>query len=361
MQFHQIGKQLKKKILFVIPSLNSGGAERVVSTLASNLNKNLFEVYLVTLVKADVNYELDVPHVYHVQAPRILLAMPKLIQLSKSIKPDLLFTTLTYQNVLIVSLISFFKNIKIVCRESTILSINNARLRFAFLFNFFIKKTYNRFACIVCQSKDMYQDLIKNYLISEKKIKIINNPIDLHLNPFLRSGNRNSTPIFITVAMLRSEKGVSRILEILSKINFDFEYWIVGEGTEREQIITFIDSCPSLQQKVKLLGYQKNVPQLLAQADLFLQGSFFEGFPNALLEAGAQGLPAIAFDCPGGTKEIIKNGVNGFLVEDDNMFLEKIHEAVNMNWNTKEIRSVVETQFGLPIIIGQYEKILSEL
>jgi glycosyltransferase involved in cell wall biosynthesis len=113
-----------------------------------------------------------------------------------------------------------------------------------------------------------------------------------------------------------------------------------------------------LKNKVKFLGYSKSIPVLLAQADYFLQGSFYEGFPNALLEAGAQGLPVIAYDCPGGTKEIIEDGINGFLVDNEDMFLDRIHSALKLNWNAFGIRTHIQKHFGLESIMSKYEQMI---
>ncbi|MCP3931083.1 MAG: glycosyltransferase family 4 protein, partial [Bacteroidetes bacterium] len=70
----------------------------------------------------------------------------------------------------------------------------------------------------------------------------------------------------------------------------------------------------NLEDSVFLLGQVENPVALLKQADIFVFTSYYEGFPNALCEAMAEGLPAISFDCPSGPSDIIDNGKNGILV-----------------------------------------------
>ena len=66
--------------------------------------------------------------------------------------------------------------------------------------------------------------------------------------------------------------------------------------------------------RILLPGLTKDAAQALNEASLFVLPSRFEGYPNALLEALAQGLPVLATACPGGTVEILANGVHGMLV-----------------------------------------------
>ena len=89
--------------------------------------------------------------------------------------------------------------------------------------------------------------------------------------------------------------------------------WIVGEGGERDEISQLIVQL-HLEEHVHLLGYQSNVYKYLKYADLFVQTSLYEGCPNALIEAVAAGLPAIATDCLSGPDEVLLQGQGGDLI-----------------------------------------------
>ena len=80
-----------------------------------------------------------------------------------------------------------------------------------------------------------------------------------------------------------------------------------------------------LSSKITHVPFTDKVPEYLKESDIFLQGSFVEGFPNALLESCAVGTPVIAFNALGGIDEIIQDGVNGFMVDNiDDLRIELI-------------------------------------
>ena len=95
----------------------------------------------------------------------------------------------------------------------------------------------------------------------------------------------------------------------------------------------------------------------MARADVMLLSSQYEGFPNVVLESHAFGVPVIAFDCPGGTKEIIEDGVNGLLIESGNVerLLESIVNYDKRSFISSSIKNIVEEKYALSTIIGEYE------
>src|SRR5690606_13086132 len=108
----------------------------------------------------------------------------------------------------------------------------------------------------------------------------------------------------ITVARLSKEKGIPRILKILSKLTIPFHYTLIGMGHEKDSIFYLIEKY-ALSNKITHISFTKNVSKHMKNNDFFLQGSYFEGFPNCLIESCVVGTPVIAFNVPGGTKEII--------------------------------------------------------
>jgi glycosyltransferase involved in cell wall biosynthesis len=194
--------------------------------------------------------------------------------------------------------------------------------------------------------------------IPDSRISIINNPITGHFKLKSPKEKANGVREFITVGRLNKEKGHERLLNILAKYDKPFHYTIIGDGPLKDQLFKQIDEL-HLTDKVKYINFTKDVEAYLSKSDLFLQGSFVEGFPNALLESCAVGTPAIAFNAPGGTKEIIEQGVNGFLAGTEEEFLAYLKESRPLE--AQKIKSSVEAKFSQEHIIRKYETLFFEL
>jgi glycosyltransferase involved in cell wall biosynthesis len=122
----------------------------------------------------------------------------------------------------------------------------------------------------------------------------------------------------VTVANLRPEKGHDTLLAAAPRIlasHPDVTFTFAGGGPRRDALETLTRAL-SLTDRVRFLGECRDVPSVLAGADLFVLPSRSEAFPNAVLEAMAAGLPVVATDV-GGIPEIVRNGENGVLVRPD--------------------------------------------
>lgn len=366
----------KVKVYFVIYSLAKGGAERVFSVIANGLDKSKFEVTVITITsdyKQLYVLDNDVIHI-DLNIKKSLFAVKKLFEIIKTGNPNVVFSTIGQVNIIVgfigILLKSFFGlKTYFMMRETSIPSINNQKSQYpAWLLTFLIKKIYPRFDLIIAQGKNMKSDLIDNFAIEQTKIHIINNPIE-PLN-YSISKNENSNinylkeHVFITVGNLSTIKGYDRLLEVMKRISdtVKFKYYILGSG-DQEQIIKQTISEFDLQENCILTGSVNNVQEYLLRADLFIQCSYYEGFPNVLIEANQVGLPVVAFDVPGGTSEIIENGKNGYLVKDGDIdsFVEHIILALNTDFNKKEIITQTNAKFSKSKIIAEYEELFIQV
>lgn len=348
----------KKKIVFVSESLKAGGAQRIVAFLAKNMNSTLFDVKLVVIgFKDQTVFDIDGVAVEYLNKSRLLKALPEIFKIFKSEKPNIVFSSIGHINVILGISSIFFKKIKFVAREASVIStmINYSSVNSSF-FTFLIRKSYKKFSKIICQSEDMSNDFIDNFKIRKEQLVVINNPITKIIN-FKQRKEINDKVNFVTVGRLSEEKGHERLLKGLAKIvAFDFTYTIIGKGPLLNDIQNKVKQL-GLEEKVDFIDHRSDILNELLKYDYFLQGSFVEGFPNALLESCSVSTPVIAFKAPGGTKEIVVEGVNGYLVKNQREFEETIQDLDKLKAISKDVKirnSVVE-KFDSKRILNTYE------
>ncbi|MDO6596774.1 glycosyltransferase [Oceanihabitans sp. 2_MG-2023] len=354
----------KIKITFVIPSLAAGGAERILSFVAKNIDKNKFQpTLLVVGFEKDTVYDVSNLEVAYLNKTRVLKAVFAIVKHFRSQKPQIVVSSIFHLNTIIAYLSIGFPKIKFAAREANVLSVlaehdRGNRLSFS---KKIIVKAYKLVDCLICQSKDMQNDMMANYGVAQNKTALINNPITFNAAPKTETRNSNKPLQIITVGRLSKEKGHARIIEVLSKLKFPFHYFMIGDGNEKEYIVDLIRT-KGIENQVTQIDYIKDVEGYLRMSDVFLLGSYSEGFPNALIESCVVGTPIIAFNAPGGINEIIAPGKNGFII---NTVDECVKELTKLNNNysfsPKTVNQIVVNNFNSKKIINQYEELFIKL
>jgi glycosyltransferase involved in cell wall biosynthesis len=347
-------------ILFVLPSLNPGGAERVVSFLARKFYEDDQNVELLILGKEKKEfYETGNLPVYYLNRSRLLFSVWEIVSFIKARKPDIVFSSIGQINIFMGIISCFFKKTRFIAREASVVS---ERARYgdnkSRLLSCIARLSYKNLDAIVCQCEDIRVDLSSSFNIEDRKLHIIGNPITMRLSePNMNGVSSLGKVKFITVGRLSEVKGHSRIILGLSKIKtYDFHYTLVGNGPLRRKIEEEIEGH-NLKDKVTFIKYTSKVLEEIAKNDYFLQGSFVEGFPNAVLESCSIGVPVIAFNCPGGTRDIIGEK-SGYLIENQSEFeslLVDLHERKKFAKNP--IIDSVFSKYEAEYIIGKYKDV----
>ncbi len=362
-------KMKKTRILFFIPFMNGGGAERVIMTLLSHLDRQVYEPILV-MMKREGRYLDMIPkdiEVIDLKATQARYAVFKIISVIKDKKPDVVFSTLAYLNLIVAIIRPFFsKNITFIARESNTVSVRNKREKYPRLFDWLYKKVYKNFDVIVTQAKFMRDDLIENYGIDKSKMVIIYNPLnteDVAQKSLEDKGVNLPSDKYnlLAVGKLGYQKGYDILLPIMTRLDESYHLTILGEGGDKEKLEVQIKEL-GLESSVTMAGFSDNPFAYMKRADVLVLSSRYEGLANVVLEANYCGTPTVAFSSPGGVSEIVEEGKNGFLVApfDKEAFAKMIEKTKVHDFDAQAMSDMTKERFAIEKIIHHYDTILKK-
>ena len=354
----------KIKILIVVPSLICGGVQRTAAVLCNYMDTVKYEVTLVVLNNTNPFFQITNKEIKIIDMgiPKVRNSLFPVLKLTKYIKPDIILLTSNHLNLFFgIFKWLFPKKMKIIARESSIVSINNKRAPNPVFYDWLTRVFYKKIDLVVCQSEYMQHDLVKNYNIKIGKTTVIYNAVI----PVLLNVESISAPEFvrfIAVSRLSEEKGLDRLIRAVSHIKIPYQFTIIGEGDMHNRLQALINEL-ALQQKIFLTGRKELPFAEVNKPDLFLMGSYYEGFPNAMLEAIAAGIPVVAFNAPGGIAELVVNYENGIMVEgnDEQAFAEAIQKALDHKFDKKKMTESVLKRFNIDNIMEQWYELFESL
>ena len=272
---------------------------------------------------------------------RIRLVKKKLSEILNEIKPDVVITVRRNDLLLLPQL-------KISSHPSIIKEIHSNR----FIYNFKAKKLFNRLYNIFLYIRETYT--LKKYdkvvvLSDEEKAlyKGFNNIVtipNLLTIPLPAQTSTLSYKKVISVGRLTSEKQQSHLIKAWKIINEKHPDWkleIYGEGRLYQTLFQQINNS-GLENSVFLKGAVNDLTQAYSESSIFALSSQSEGFSLVILEAMACGLPVVSYDCPTGPRSLISEGVEGFLVELNNV--EQLAERLNYLIEHEDVRRTMGTK-----------------
>jgi glycosyltransferase involved in cell wall biosynthesis len=305
-------------VLFLLPSLAAGGAERVMLTLLRHFDRSKFTVELAVLTARGAQMIDDLPSgvvVHDLHCSRVRVALAPIARLIWRRRPAVVFSTLGHLNLALAIIRAFLPaSTRLIARETVVISENLEATGRPWLWRFLYRAFYPRFDAVVCQSEDMRSDLVDRYRLPATRATVIHNPVDAERVRALAAGGEAAAshwpaltggPRLLAAGRLVRQKGFDLLIEALAdERHAKATLVVLGDGPLRAELERRAASN-GVSDRLVFVGHQRNPFPFFAAADAFVLSSRFEGFPNVVLEALACATPVIATPAPGGVREIL--------------------------------------------------------
>ena len=333
-----------KRVLVFIESLDGGGAEAILRNTVSVIDKSKFDITVVTETDNERYTDEVRSYVHHRSFTKRNGSVLNEIVNKVIIKYSLLASEKAVRN----NLIKGDYDVEIAFCEGYATKVigNSGRKnckKIAWVHTDVInhpwseaihggaeneRKCYENFDAIVCVSETMKESFVKKYGMAEK-VHVVYNVID---DEETRRKSEESVnldlprPIFALAGRLTQVKGYDRLVRICAKLRdmgYDFSVAVLGKGEEEENIKKLI-SKNSLDERIKLFGFQENPHKFIKNSDVFVCSSYAEGYSTAVSEAVILGVPVITTECSG-MREIFGGEDCGIICENSD---EALFEAM---------------------------------
>ncbi|QQG36335.1 MAG: glycosyltransferase [Micavibrio aeruginosavorus] len=302
----------RKKVAFILPNFNAGGAERVMITVANHLDRRMFDPLIIafddsgplrSLVNSDVR-------IVALGASRVSRGLTPYIGAIRKERPDVVISTMVHLNFIVLLARLFVSGVPVIVREAVTPSYFSGKLSKRLILQAGYMALYPFADKIVSPTRMVFDEMPWVLRRMEHKMLRIFNPVDLEkvkapFDPGLRSLHASpGQKLFVAAGRLVDQKGFDLLIDGLSgwRERNDWRLLILGEGPDHQKLQTQIDRSGLSQ--VSLLGFVSEPWRYYAVADAFLLPSRHEGLPNVALEALAMGAPVIAAHTAGGIAEI---------------------------------------------------------
>lgn len=354
----------EKNILFVSSSLDGGGAERALSTLANDFSDMGYDVEFIALHSKIVKYKLrdniSLKFIDYKGSNRIASSLSKLALLRHEIKRSKshVIVTFMYETTMYVLVASLGLGKKVIISERND-PYQEPNSRFI---RFLRNSCYQLADWLVCQTNDAKKYFNKRL---QMRSSVILNPVNISLSSF--GGER--TKRVVTWCRLSKQKNIPLLLNAFyefQKKHSEYRLDIYGEGKLLDSLKVLSETL-GISNKVNFCGFSTNVHKEVRDAAMFVLPSNYEGLSNSMLEAMVLGIPTICTDCPiGGARMIIKNGENGILVpvnDKDALVKAMCQIAEDKSLATKLSKNSVKLKQNLDskVIAKQWERLIESV
>lgn len=365
------------KILFIIPTLERGGSEKVLTTIVQHIDLSKFDVTVVVVSRPGVYYD-QLPNQVHkvlIGAHRVKWAALALMRTIRRANPDVVVSfNVNHLNLIVIPalLLIRFRG-SFVTRESSVLSMVTAKKgKLRKFINALYRILNQRATQVVAQSSFTARDLTENFGCKPSQIVVINNPVNYR--QIHKDTAKNSSSLLpsdkvnlLAVGRLSPVKGYDMLIKGFALLPDNYYLTILGGETYENpeyahQLYQLVESL-GLNARVNFADFQPNPYPYMQKTDFLTITSHYEGFPNVAVEAMALGTPVIAFNSPGGHNDLIKDGINGWLIPfgDLEAWATTIIQASGATIDRSAMQQHIRNTYDVPYVVQSYELLLSKL
>ncbi len=309
-----------QRIAFILPHFRMGGAEQVVLRLLTSLDRTRFQPILILqssqgALLDQVPADVECHDLGNARASRAVLRLAKILRKERF---DLSYTATNAGNLMVLAALRLSgASTRAIISEHTPLSgfLGQAKARQIRIG--LMRALYPTASALVAPLPQIGEEHLSILGKRVPQFTCLPNPVVERIAD-LPTKQRRLTRL-VSVGRLAEEKRFDLMIDAFAHAyaqNSDLRLTIHGEGPCRMQLETQI-KVYGLEHAIKLPGLNRDIPQALADADMFLCTSRVEGLGNAIIEAMAAGLPVLSVDCPFGPPHLLENGESGALVRSD--------------------------------------------
>ena len=315
---------MQKKLIFFYPSFERGGATKILIRVINYLLKKNIEIYLFSHNASYKDFIKSKKFIIHgsniKNKSRLYYNLLTTINLLKFlIQNNEKNTIFSFQSHLpAIILAKLFKK-KIIIRNSEEIfgATKYADKKMHAFIILMLKAVFYNLADTIIAISTKSKKSLEKIMINKNKVKLIYNPYLINNNKFKKTKNNNNFFNILCVGRLTKQKNfilVIKVINVLVKQYPNIILTVVGDGPLKRDLIK------SANKNIKFLNWTNDIKKYFLKSDLFILPSYYEGLPNALIEAAYYNIPSISTDCSG-AKDILLNNKGGYIIQIDN-FIE---------------------------------------
>ena len=354
-----------KKVVLCVPNLGIGGAEKFVVDIAERLDRHKYTV-IVAQTRCNIesafkhelqNTKISVVDLSGRSFPQMVMNQIKFLLKEK---PDIVHANIgsLLHIMLACKLCGIRRRVYTVHNEAKLLYGNSTIKKVMYKLAF---TTFGFVPVAICPT--VKESLVDSFGLDPDKIPEVRNGVDIKRFSPAKSRVENDVFQIVSVGTLYWIKNQEMIIKTIVKLKnrgINLKLILLGDGENRNALTTMIRDSQA-EEYIEMPGVVKNVENYLQNADLYVSASKTEGLPLSILEAMATGLPVVATNA-GGTKDIVSDNVNGFIVrvDDDDAFetaiLSLYCEKEKREEFAKESRVIAE-KWSIDACVDGYSKL----